>query len=103
MRAAKGNKEYAIEEAQKKSYQDSGFDIYDNEGNLIAYGRGKKVSYEDYAMLKAENEQQKAHIAELEAAIKEPNQEFVESSTEELAQKPVEENVTISNGKKASK
>lgn len=48
MRAVKGNKEYTIDESQKKSYQDAGFDIVDNIGTVIAYGRGKTVSYDDY-------------------------------------------------------
>ncbi len=59
MRAEKGNKQYTIDETQKKFYQDSGFDIYDDEGNLIGYGRDKKVSYEEYAALKKELEKLK--------------------------------------------
>lgn len=56
MKAAKGNKEYTIDESQRKSYQDSGYDIKDNAGNVIAYGRGKTVPYSDYMELKAELE-----------------------------------------------
>lgn len=41
MRAIKGNKEYIIDESQKKAYQDSGFDIMDDDGKVIGYGRGK--------------------------------------------------------------
>lgn len=48
MRAVKGNKEYTIGEGQKKSYQDSGFDILDDDGKVIAYGRGKTVPYDDH-------------------------------------------------------
>ena len=48
MRAVKGNKEYTIDESQKKSYQDSGFDIIDDTGTVIAYGRGKTVPYDVY-------------------------------------------------------
>ncbi|WP_417120603.1 hypothetical protein [Phocaeicola sp.] len=48
MRATKGNKEYTIDEAQKKFYQDSGFDILNDDGEVIAYGRGKTVPYEDH-------------------------------------------------------
>lgn len=59
MRAVKGNKQYTINESQKKFYQDSGFDIYDDEGKLISYGRDKKVSYEEYAALKKELEKLK--------------------------------------------
>ena len=48
MRATKGNKEYTINEVQKKFYQDSGFDILNDDGEVIAYGRGKTVPYEDH-------------------------------------------------------
>ncbi len=60
MRASKGNKEYVIVESQQKSYQDSGFDIIDDDGDIIAYGRGKTVPYGDYAALKEELEMLKA-------------------------------------------
>lgn len=66
MRAIKGNKEYSISEAQKKGYQDCGFDILDDDGKIIAYGRGKTVPYEDFLALKAEMEKLKA-TAETEA------------------------------------
>jgi ABC-type molybdate transport system substrate-binding protein len=59
MRASKGNKEYVIVESQQKSYQDSGFDIIDDDGDIIAYGRGKTVPYGDYAALKEEFEELK--------------------------------------------
>lgn len=72
MRAAKGNREYVIDESQKKHYQDAGYDIMDESGVVIAYGRGKTVSYDEHMKLKAElaavqkeNEELKA---ELEAA-----------------------------------
>lgn len=48
MLAIKGNKEYTIDDTQQKFYQDSGFDIKDDGGNIIAYGRGKTVPYEDH-------------------------------------------------------
>lgn len=48
MRAVKGNKEYTIDESQMKHYQDAGFDIYGDNNNITAYGRGKTISYEDY-------------------------------------------------------
>ena len=61
MRASKGNKEYSIDESQQKSYQDSGFDIIDDDGKIIAYGRGKMVHYGDYMTLKEELEELKTH------------------------------------------
>lgn len=48
MRATKGNKEYTIDEVQKKFYQDSGFDILNDDGEVIAYGRGKTVPYDEH-------------------------------------------------------
>lgn len=48
MRAVKGNREYMIDESQQKGYQDAGFDILDDDGNVIAFGRGKTVSYDDH-------------------------------------------------------
>ncbi len=60
MKAMKGNKEYTIDESQQKTYQDGGFDIMDDDGNVIAYGRGKMVPYGDYAALKEELEELKA-------------------------------------------
>ena len=48
MKAVKGNKQYTIEESQKKAYEDAGFDIYDDTGEQIAWGRGRSVPYEDH-------------------------------------------------------
>ncbi len=55
MKATKGNKTYTIAEQDKKRYQDAGFDIQDDTGKVIAYGKGKTVSYEAFAKLEAEN------------------------------------------------
>lgn len=48
MRAVKGNKEYTIDETQKKGYLDSGFDVLDDDSTVIGYGRGKTVPYDDH-------------------------------------------------------
>ncbi len=75
MRAVKANKVYSIDESQKKFYQDAGFDIVDEDGKTIAYGRGKTVPYGDYMAVKKEKEEQdlemealREKIAQLEAA-----------------------------------
>lgn len=67
MKATKGNKTYTITEQEKKRYQDAGYDIQDDTGKTIAYGRGKTVPYEDYAKLQAENDALKAELASLQA------------------------------------
>lgn len=81
MKAAKGNKEYDIADNQKSTYQNAGFDIYDDNGEQVAFGKGKAVSYEGHmravaeieklqglaAERYAENEALKAEIEELKA------------------------------------
>ena len=63
MKAVKGNKEYTIGDAQKKAYQDAGYDIVDDDGEIIAHGRNKTVPYGEYAALKTENEDLKRRLS----------------------------------------
>lgn len=63
MVAEKGNKVYTIDESMKAQYQNDGFDIKDDTGKVIARGRGKTVSYEEYERLKQENEELKKKLA----------------------------------------
>ncbi|PWJ27984.1 hypothetical protein A8806_110159 [Faecalicatena orotica] len=70
MKAVKGNKEYTIDETQKKQYQDAGFDIM-GDGEVIAYGRGKTVPYDDHMKAVKEIERLREMIAELREAGKE--------------------------------
>ena len=51
MKAYKNNKVYTINEVDKSDYINKGFDIKDNDGNVIAYGKGKTVAYEKYVEL----------------------------------------------------
>ena len=81
MKATKGNKVYTIDETQKAMYQAQGYDITDDAGNIIEYGAGKSVSYEEYKTLeeralklekenkklKEENKELKKKIEELES------------------------------------
>lgn len=60
MKAVKGNKVYTITEQEKKSYVSRGFDILDDNGNTVAYGSGKTVSYDEYVKVKEELEKLKA-------------------------------------------
>lgn len=69
MKAFKGNKVYTIDEKQKKTYVDAGFDIKDDSGKVIAHGRGKTVPYADFAALQEENKALKEKIAELETVV----------------------------------
>ena len=48
MKAVKANKEYTISEQVQKRYIADGYDIVDDEGRIIAYGRGKTDPYEQY-------------------------------------------------------
>ena len=87
MKAVKGNREYLIDESQKKDYQDAGFDIYDDTGSQIAYGRGKTVPYGEYISLKKENEGLKAQISSLAG-----KREMAKEENEEKREKKATEN-----------
>lgn len=62
MKAVKGNKVYTIDDALKKRYQDDGYDIMDDSGNVVAYGRGKTVPYEAYMAVVKERDELKAQL-----------------------------------------
>lgn len=51
MKAVKENRVYTISETEQDYYNAKGFDIMDDNGEVIAYGRGKTVSYEEYARI----------------------------------------------------
>ena len=51
MLAVKGNMEYTIEESAKGSFVKEGFDIYDDQGNIIEYGAGKVIPIGKYVEL----------------------------------------------------
>ena len=65
MRAKKSNKSYEIEPREQNLFKNQGYDIYDDDGNLIAFGAGKTVSAEKYLKVLKENEQLKEQLDEL--------------------------------------
>lgn len=69
--AVKGNREIPINnEAEKDALVKQGYDIVDENGNLIVAGRGKTVSYEQFSTVQAENEALKKEIAALKEKLK---------------------------------
>lgn len=95
MKAVKGNKEYLIDESQKKNYQDRGFDIIDDDGSVVTYGRGKTVPYDEYEKVVAQN---KALKEQVEALTASDTGEGADADTgEPAAEKPK------SSGKSSSK
>lgn len=75
MKAVKSNKEYTIDETMKDSYRKDGFDIYADDGDLIAYGAGKTVPYETYMAVKNELDK----LKETHMAAKNAQEEVKES------------------------
>ncbi len=56
MKAVKENKVYTLtNEQEAELYRLKGYDIVDDNGNILKYGAGKSVPYEKYAELLAEN------------------------------------------------
>ncbi|ACL77579.1 hypothetical protein [Ruminiclostridium cellulolyticum] len=52
MKATKGNKVYSVDETNKAFYVGQGYDIVDDDGNVIEQGVGKKVDLKKYNDLK---------------------------------------------------
>ena len=70
MVAIKENREYTITEADINSFVADGYDIYDDNGNIIKYGVGKTVAYSKYMKLVETNEKLQEEIIELKEQIK---------------------------------
>lgn len=66
MTAERGNKVYTIDESMKAQYQNDGFDILDDDGEIVAYGRGKTVPYDDYMQAVKEVERLKKLCADIQ-------------------------------------
>lgn len=70
MKAVKDNKEYSIDASQERDYASQGYDIYEEDGTIIKYGVGKKVSYEKHKALEEDYKElenkYKSAICELE-------------------------------------
>ena len=77
MKAIKDNKEYTVTNESKQHYIDTGFDIVDENGDIIEYGRGKMVSLE-------EHNQALERIKELEAQLKSSIKQEDKSEKEEV-------------------
>lgn len=82
MKAIKDNKEYTVTNESKQHYIDTGFDIVDDNGDIIEYGRGKTVSLEDH-------NKALERIKELEAKLKASAKQ--ESKTDKEEEKPEKE------------
>lgn len=72
MKAVKGNRAYTITETEKETRRAEGFDIYDDEGKLVEYAKGKTIPYEEHL----------AEIGKLTAALT-ASQEEVKKLTDE--------------------
>lgn len=69
MFAVKGNKQYTIESREKDAFIADGFDILDENGNLIAEGAGKQIPVAALKAVQAENKKLKAENAQLKAEL----------------------------------
>ena len=70
MQAVKENRVYTITEADVESFRKEGYDIYNDSGEIVAYGAGKSISYDKYAELVNQYEQLMEENAELASKIK---------------------------------
>ena len=70
MIAIKENREFTITEADVSSFTAEGYDVYDDSGNLVAYGKGKTVTFDKYMKLVEANEKLQEDIIDLKEKLK---------------------------------
>lgn len=81
MRAVKENRQYTITDADVKSFVNDGYDIYDDNGKLVAYGAGKTVAFDKYAKLMAQVESKNDEIVALRDEIESLKAELTKAKT----------------------
>ena len=87
MRAIKGNRQYEVTSAQVDTYLKQGFDILDDNGNIVEHGAGKSVPYSEYqAVLDELNELKVDGVGQVDKELKIANDEL-ESEIVELKEK----------------
>ncbi len=70
MKAKKENKVYVINtEQEKERYLKEGFDIYDDDGKVVAYSPLKKIAYSDYMKAVKEIGRLQEFVAERNAEV----------------------------------
>lgn len=82
MKAIKENKVYTITESEQNFYKQQGYDIVNDEGEVIERGEGKSISYEEYLKLKDENytlKQENEKLKEENKKLKAENKELKKS------------------------
>lgn len=82
MQAVKGNKVYTIGETEKSRYIAMGYDITEGE-EVITYGKGKTVPFDEYVRVVKENEALKAELKALKPDN--PNEETEKKVTKKTA------------------
>ena len=70
MVAIKENRQYTINDTDVQSFAKEGYDVYDDNGNIVAYGMGKTVPYEKYMKLMEHVEALQDEIIELREKVK---------------------------------
>ena len=78
MKAKKSNKSYVIEASDAKKFQSKGYDIYDDKGELVAFGAGKMIPAETYLAVLKENIELKKKISESQTMKKSKKEEVKE-------------------------
>jgi len=79
MKAKKENKVYRVDESNKEYYLQQGYDIYNDEGELIENSPLSKISVNEHKEIVAKKD---AAIAELQAEIAELQAEIAKLQTE---------------------
>ena len=69
MKAQKANRVYTITEVDAQGFINEGFDVFNDDGSLYAYGKGKSVPYDTYMKSQERIKDLENHIDALESEI----------------------------------
>lgn len=88
MKAVKLNRVYTITEAEVNGYVKQGYDIFDDNGVVLAYGAGKTISYEKYARVLAKYEDLSMKYAALEKEVEDLKKAKTKTKTKTKVEEP---------------
>lgn len=91
MRAVKDNKVYDISKVQKEEYLSLGYDIYDDEGQLLERSPKATVPYLDYEKVVKERDELKAQLNKISG------DKFSAMEADELKAYAIEHGIDLGN------
>lgn len=101
LEARKENKVYKIDETMKDRYLKEGFDIYNENGEIVEYTHLKKIKYSDHLKAIADKDKEISALKETVAALQ-SQETTAENVTDLLKSYAVAKNIDIGSSTSAN-